>query len=372
MLGFKKQRVRLFIPFAFLNMTKNGEKNMPNIVLTDICNLKCPYCFANEFVNKSGNPITEENFRKAVDFILTGGDDVKIGLIGGEPTLHPKFSSLLRILKENEKAKHVVIYTNGIEIDRYFEDLHDEKFRFLINCNSPKDIGSKQFEKLSTNIAKMTDNPDMKNRICLGINLYRPDMDYSYIINLLEKHKLKRVRISITVPNYSSERNINAFDYFMSMKKLVLDFFKDALKVGAKPHFDCNKIPGCLFTDEDVSSLEKSFESAGLRVKNMDVVLKNVSCSPVVDICQDLTAIRCFGLSEYTKVKIEKFRNLTELVKYYENMIDAFAFNCSYTTDCADCFDRITKHCNGGCLAFKIDKILEVHEICLDKMRVCK
>ena len=35
---------------------------MANIMLTDTCNLRCPYCFANEFVNKSANEISIENF----------------------------------------------------------------------------------------------------------------------------------------------------------------------------------------------------------------------------------------------------------------------------------------------------------------------
>lgn len=43
---------------------------MANIMMTDVCNLRCPYCFANEFVNKDTNEISEENFNRAVDFIV--------------------------------------------------------------------------------------------------------------------------------------------------------------------------------------------------------------------------------------------------------------------------------------------------------------
>ena len=45
---------------------------MPNIMLTYRCNLKCPYCFANEFVNKKNTDISLENFEKALDFIDRG------------------------------------------------------------------------------------------------------------------------------------------------------------------------------------------------------------------------------------------------------------------------------------------------------------
>ena len=56
---------------------------MANIMMTDVCNLHCPYCFANEFVNKDRNEITEEAFKKAVDFILGDGSHSTVGLIGG-------------------------------------------------------------------------------------------------------------------------------------------------------------------------------------------------------------------------------------------------------------------------------------------------
>ncbi len=64
---------------------------MANIMLTDACNLKCPYCFANEFVNKDKNDITEEAFDEATDFIVGDGTHTSVGLVGGEPTIHPRF-----------------------------------------------------------------------------------------------------------------------------------------------------------------------------------------------------------------------------------------------------------------------------------------
>ena len=64
---------------------------MANILLTYSCNLRCPYCFANEFVGKENTDITIENLLKVVSFITRTGP-ANIGLIGGEPTLHPGYS----------------------------------------------------------------------------------------------------------------------------------------------------------------------------------------------------------------------------------------------------------------------------------------
>ena len=64
---------------------------MPNIMLTYRCNLHCPYCFANEFVNKEKTDITIRDFLKAVSFITR--TESYVGIIGGEPTVHPGFQT---------------------------------------------------------------------------------------------------------------------------------------------------------------------------------------------------------------------------------------------------------------------------------------
>ena len=53
---------------------------MANIFLTRKCNLKCPYCFADEFVNKKNEEVTLENFEKILNFIKKDGTS-RIGLI---------------------------------------------------------------------------------------------------------------------------------------------------------------------------------------------------------------------------------------------------------------------------------------------------
>ena len=79
---------------------------MPNIMLTYRCNLNCPYCFANEFVNKKSNDITFDNFLSAVRFITKDGPAF-LGLIGGEPTLHKDFKNILRVIIEDGKIKEI-------------------------------------------------------------------------------------------------------------------------------------------------------------------------------------------------------------------------------------------------------------------------
>ena len=69
---------------------------MANILLTNVCNLQCPYCFANYYTHDIAEEITLESFKKALDFIASSNNqNEKIGLIGGEPTLHTQFGEIL-------------------------------------------------------------------------------------------------------------------------------------------------------------------------------------------------------------------------------------------------------------------------------------
>lgn len=337
---------------------------MANIMLTDACNLRCPYCFANEFVNKDRNEITEENFDKAVAFILGDGTRSSLGLIGGEPTTHPMFEQFLRKLILNEKAKSIVVYTNGICLDRFFDLLAHPKVHLLINCNSPTDIGENPFRIMCDNIDALLDKRLCKDRVTLGINMYKPDFEYGYILDLLKKYKLPKVRVSITVPNMDDNRNTDAHAYFLKMKPRVYEFFHELMKNRIVPSFDCNKLPSCLVTTEELQSFRPYYKDPELRewLLKSNISKQRVACQPVIDIRQDLTAVRCFGLSQYTKQSITDFKSIGELTAFYANSIDVFAFNTAYSAKCQDCSSRKTMQCMGGCLAFKISDILKVRK----------
>lgn len=120
---------------------------MPNIMLTYRCNLKCPYCFANEFVNSSSTDITLENFDKAIGFLTKDGP-TRVGLIGGEPTLHGEFDTILTRIIDNPLITEATIYTNGILLDKYIKLIVHPKFRVLVNWNSEEDIGKSHFSRI--------------------------------------------------------------------------------------------------------------------------------------------------------------------------------------------------------------------------------
>lgn len=331
-------------------------------MLTYGCNLKCTYCFANEFVNKKSSYISEENFQKAIDF-LTREDVTRIGIIGGEPTLHSQFKNFLEYLINNRRVGEATIYTNGILLDRFINQVISPKFRLLVNCNSPKEIGNEQYEKLRNNLNTLINEHYMRERINLGINLYSDDLDYSYIIELLKMCGLHRVRISLTVPDFSTYGDVNAIEYFKKRKPFLFKFLKDMQDNNILPYYDCNKPPYCIWTDEEKEWLENMVEKYHVE---SNLIGDHSFCYPVIDILPNLQVVRCFGMSEYEKVNISDFNGVSEIASYFLNHIDSASYQIPANDGCKECRKRQLRKCTAGCIGFKSSAIFKLNDYALN------
>ena len=67
---------------------------MPNIAITNFCNLTCPYCFADDMVKETKKNISLEQYHYILQWISKTPEN-HIGIIGGEPCTHPFFSDII-------------------------------------------------------------------------------------------------------------------------------------------------------------------------------------------------------------------------------------------------------------------------------------
>ena len=331
---------------------------LPNIMLTYRCNLHCSYCFANEFVNKQNTDISIGNFLKAVRFITQ--TEQFIGIIGGEPTVHPGFQTMMELLIENPGVKGVRLFTNGILADRYIDVIMHPKVEVCVNCNSPKDIGEKTFDRLRQNLDLMMKRQSRANQVQLGTNLYSDDLDYTYITDLLQRYDQHILRTSLTVPDFSACGDGDVLEAFRKRKPFVLKFYRDLDKIGVLPFSDCNHPPYCIWTEEEKQWLE------AFTAKYTDGPCKLVgtcsSCEPVIDILPDLQAVRCFGMSGFMKESIFDFESVRDLRRYFINEIDSAAYKLPACEECRDCREWKTRRCTGGCIGYKSGRIRRSNE----------
>ena len=335
---------------------------MPNIMLTYRCNLHCPYCFANDYVNRFDTDISEENFDYAVDFIVKGGYH-QIGLIGGEPTLHPLFEKFIQKLTKKEGVSSVMLYTNGMYLSKFeklsFDPQVTSMMKILVNCNSPKQIGEANYKKFIQTMDAVFTHYYMGSNIKFGINLYDNDFDYSYIKEILTRYDQHHVRISLTVPDFSKEPDVSPLDQFRKRKDYLLEFLHEMDEIGVLAYMDCNKVPLCVWTDKEFQWLI-DYQKRYPKMKS-NLTSGIVGCSPVVDIHPDLRADRCFGMSGYSNVNIRDFMRMADLENYFKQNVDYIMYRIPAETKCVKCYERQTARCSGGCPGYKQKKIEKIN-----------
>ncbi len=316
---------------------------MANIILTSRCNLSCEYCFAHELTESDARDIKMNDFMEILDF---AGADGEIGLIGGEPLLHKQINDFLSILNGRYDVSRVLLFTNGIFLDKLDLRLLLPKTSVLVNVNSKDAIGKVAYEKMKNGIASLFACLP-KSRVTLGVNIYRQNQNFDDLVSLIREFGVKRVRVSVVIPKDKSE---GAFNYFSRMKKTLLSLAKTLGKLGVCPAYDCNAIPECVYTEKEKELLrslpyENDFEKR--------IFMGEASvCAPIVDIYPDKSAARCFGMSEY-KVKIDDFKNINDLKNHFFMALDTRLVHKSSKDECKDCYKNKVFGCFGGCLCYK-------------------
>jgi cyclic pyranopterin phosphate synthase len=110
-------------------LTDTFGRKFPYIRLsiTDVCNYKCTYCLPQGYKKTPGDTrsfmSTEEISRLAKALSELGV--CKIRLTGGEPTVRKDFFDILKDMKQNLNIPKVTMTTNGYQLDKIAEQLHE-------------------------------------------------------------------------------------------------------------------------------------------------------------------------------------------------------------------------------------------------------
>lgn len=317
---------------------------MPNIILTEYCNLKCPYCFANQMIdesNENNKNITIEQLQFILKWLTPTASkkDFQVGLIGGEPTLHPNFKEILLIMNNfcSLTKSNAIIFTNGLTLNNFLH-LINHSTSILVNVNKLNELLN---QKLIYNLNLVNDLKFFENQqVTLGCNLYLEEKNYDYFWNIVDLFPdIKIVRMSVTAPNNISLKQ-NKELYYTSMKKVFLDFINNAKKRNIKISYDCNQIPLCFFNEKE----QKLILSLSSTSKKEDQF-----CDPVIDITPDFKATCCFGV--YNQVDCFNFEDLEQLERYFKAEM-TLKIKKNNNCMCENCEKIQLMKCQGGCLSF--------------------
>lgn len=134
------------------------------------CQLKCSYCYSiADYGDDWGKIDTWNRQLLVIKNISRATLPVFLGLLGGEPTLHPKYDELLEkshAAISRHKDGRLYITTNGIKNSKWFAKhkyYNNTYFLWSIHFEYEKNYG-KNFEKFINNI-KIMKNKGFRNKV---------------------------------------------------------------------------------------------------------------------------------------------------------------------------------------------------------------
>ena len=317
---------------------------MANIAITNYCNLKCSYCFADDMIHQANKTMSIENYIKILKYLTEQNKETNIGIIGGEPTLHPQFKDILIETNQCGAVNNInfTLFTNGIELEQYIPYIGDN-IKILINCNNL--FNTEQTKSFYSTLTHCAELGWLKTgKVQCGCNLFPQETKYHWIWLLVDTFSLHFLRCSIVSPGgqYKNWRN-RKDEYFKQMKPIFLDFCKEAKKRNVKLGLDCGYIPSCYFNEQELKLIKEVITDEMYDIE--------IGCNPVMDITPDLQIIPCFGLYN-NSIPLDFNKNWLGLYKYLN--YNYYAINTLNNTQgpCSTCNKLCDFQCQGGCLAF--------------------
>jgi radical SAM protein with 4Fe4S-binding SPASM domain len=316
---------------------------MGNIILTTDCQRRCKYCFAKDN-KKTPMQFEKEAFIKAVEWITKDNYMIpRIGLLGGEPTLHPDFLYFIDYLMS--RKLNTVVFTNGmVEEYSFYNNIiniahkngvrHSSSLGFCLNVNE------KKYRTEKEEILQKTFINTLGKVSSLSFNIFEPEFDPYFLIEYILQYKcMKNIRLGLAAPLGNRNKFLKIEDFKTVAEKLV-EFVKEATRNNITVGFDCG-FTKCMFSDIDQNVLHK------LKVETWGFM-----CNPTLDIYPNLDVTYCYPLSGILKEKMDNWESAMELYIHWEDVIKEYE---NIYNECESCTYFKTQICNGGCKAHKVN-----------------
>jgi hypothetical protein len=296
---------------------------------------------------QKSNNISMRNFKKAVNYLKRNGEK-NVGIIGGEPTLHPNFLDMMEYVIG--KGLQVQLFTNGImdrECSKELAPYDSKVLSILLNLNDKSTYTPKQLRRIESTCKNLNE------KISLGYTIYTSDFSLAFHRDMISKYDLlKQLRIGIASPIAGPEKGdfFNTSD-FARLGQLIIDNVEMLEKYNILIHFDCG-FHMCLFTTEQLGILVE--KSLGFRSV----------CDPIIDIDLNLNAHHCFPLTSLFDKPIRDYPDLNKLKQYYRKKFEGLKI-FGNEGKCLTCKYLERNQCRGWC----IGRILNSQDGLFEKVR---
>lgn len=256
---------------------------MANLVITTECNGICPFCFAQEMVQKPVQRMDAAMVERLTRFCV---GESKMQLLGGEPTMHPDVVTFVDLLSRQQGSPAVFVVTNLMGPTHIIEQLLDmDRCSFLVNIHGSEYVKNPALRaRFKTNLALFKAR---RFYLTLGITLFSREQNFDYLYALLREDQGQAVgelRVSPSVPT-AGNRNFLGPDVGEKWLEIVQRVHQICPEIRVSN--DCPVINGCMFKPETYRQLAASVD------KMCQPACTGSNCP--FDILPDGSARFCFG-----------------------------------------------------------------------------
>jgi MoaA/NifB/PqqE/SkfB family radical SAM enzyme len=316
---------------------------MTNLVITDVCDMHCPFCFAEDYLqvmNQRGQQrfITQETFAQRLDWLSSSNMD-EARLIGGEPTLHPDFPELVQMAVQ--RGFRLVVFSHGNISDTALAALLEvpaDSCNVLINTNA---VGRSETRTRLSQARRVDVIHQLGERVSLGFNIYTPDFDLQPVYELAEQTNChSRIRLGMAQPIVGGDNQAIHPKQYAFIGERLLYFGAIAGERGLTLDLDCGFVR-CMFPLHDLGELVAYN------------ILYEPRCNPILDISLDDTVVHCFPLSNLDYAIIPAGDSVQPLRDQLAQRLSVFR-DIGVYSECETCYFRQIGECAGGCLAASV------------------
>lgn len=314
---------------------------MPNLLLTNVCNRNCAYCFALAQIEvgtaRRDWEINQEELDIILDYLDPRWD--MVSLLGGEPTMHSRFGELAGYIAD--KGFGLKVFTNGCT-EHLLEllDIDNVQVMIILNYNDPESYTPDELDIIKTNFKAFG------KQLSLSFNVFQPIFNWEFLRRaILDMNLSHTIRLGVAQPivgmsnEYLRGKGLRqAYKNIVAMAESLAD---DGISLG----FDCG-FQACMFTEQERGVLAE----CGTRFL--------FQCQPVLDIGMNLNIWRCFPFSVLKGCNLRDFESLEDVRRYFNNIWSAEQAKGN-TSSCPSCESMLMGSCRGGCLSRTLNNQME-------------
>jgi hypothetical protein len=324
---------------------------MPNLVVTNACNLGCPFCFATEYRAdpSTGAPAAVMSVEEFGTLVQDQPDRVRF--CGGEPTLHPRFLDLLAVSLA-VPGRRVLVMTNGLwpsPVRQAIRGLHPRdrsRLSFLFNVLEPHLYGPGQETLLHDTLRVV--HP---RAVTLGLTFHAPPFRFAFLLELARRYHVPSLRFSVAAPNTTDPATwlLDPERDFPALAVSVHALVTQARALRLHVHSDCGYVPPCMFTARQLSDISTPHPTSPA----------SFHCHGPVDVGPGGQAWRCYGLYALVQAHVADADGPGALAADLEAQAARLSHRLLMDR-CAECPLHADGTCGGGCLAFRVARSLRL------------